>query len=474
METKYKFLSKNMLLFSISSFGQKILAFLLVPLYTNVLSTAEYGTVDLVTTTVNLLLPVFTLNISESVMRFTLDDKDNTQYVSYGIKVVTKGALVLLFGIVLFSLTPYLASYRQVLLWLYLIYAINSVYSLQQNYLRAIDKVDVMITGSLINSLIMMALNVILLTQLKWGITGYFVSIFFGLICSCIFMERNARIFRNVHYNINNEMKIRADCLKYCIPTIFTALAWWINSSLDKFFVTVLCGVGQNGIYSISYKIPTILGIFQTIFVQAWTLSAISEFDKDDKDGFFGKTYELYNSMMVLVCSCIILGNMFLSSVLYAKDFFIAWKCVPLLLISSLFSALSGYLGSVFSAVKDTKTCAYTTILSAFVNIVLNALLIPKFGIVGASMATALAYIVAWFVRMVVSRRYIRMKYSITNSLVTYFLLAVQAVAAMTESHFYFAQVLMCLAVFLVNGRIYIKAFQLLICKYKSQNKRGK
>ena len=77
MKNKYSYLSKNILLFSISSFGQKILAFLLVPLYTSVLSTADYGTVDLITTTVSILVPVFTINISEGVLRFTLKDKDN-------------------------------------------------------------------------------------------------------------------------------------------------------------------------------------------------------------------------------------------------------------------------------------------------------------------------------------------------------------------------------------------------------------
>lgn len=96
MKNKYSYLSKNILLFSISSFGQKILAFLLVPLYTSVLSTADYGTVDLITTTVSILVPVFTINISEGVLRFTLKDKDNKDYFSYGIYMTIKAALILL------------------------------------------------------------------------------------------------------------------------------------------------------------------------------------------------------------------------------------------------------------------------------------------------------------------------------------------------------------------------------------------
>ena len=72
---KYSTLSKNVLLFTISSFGSKIIQFLLVPLYTSVLSTGDYGTVDLMNTTSQLLIPVLTLNMQDAVLRFCLDKK---------------------------------------------------------------------------------------------------------------------------------------------------------------------------------------------------------------------------------------------------------------------------------------------------------------------------------------------------------------------------------------------------------------
>lgn len=78
-------------------------------------------------------------------------------------------------------------------------------------------------------------------------------------------------------------------------------MAWWINSSLDKYFVTGICGVSQNGIYSVAYKIPTILGVFQTIFTQAWSISAVVDFDEKDTDGFFTKTYELRKLLMYIL-----------------------------------------------------------------------------------------------------------------------------------------------------------------------------
>src|SRR5699024_10406208 len=86
MVGKYKYLLKNMGLMTISNFASKILSFLLVPLYTTVLTTQEYGTYDLYTTTAFLLIPLFSVCISDAVLRFTLDkEKDPKDIFSISI-----------------------------------------------------------------------------------------------------------------------------------------------------------------------------------------------------------------------------------------------------------------------------------------------------------------------------------------------------------------------------------------------------
>lgn len=164
-------------------------------------------------------------------------------------------------------------------------------------------------------------------------------------------------------------------------------------------------------------------------------MSAITEFDSQDSDGFFGKTYTYYQCTMLLICCAMILGNRVLCRMLFAKEFFQAWRYVPVLLAASFFSALSGYLGSIFAAAKDTKTCAYSTVASAVVNVVLNTLWIPRYGILGAAGATLAAYFASWGIRVVVSRKYIRMKCSFAKDLCGYCLLLVKVGAALKENY---------------------------------------
>lgn len=72
---RYKKLTVNTLILTIGTVGSKIITFLMLPFYTNVLSTAQYGTVDLLIQTGSFLVPIFTIGIASSITRFGLDNE---------------------------------------------------------------------------------------------------------------------------------------------------------------------------------------------------------------------------------------------------------------------------------------------------------------------------------------------------------------------------------------------------------------
>src|SRR5690606_8220906 len=93
----------------------------------------------------------------------------------------------------------------------------------------------------------------------------------------------------------------------YSRPLILNSISWWINNASDRYIVTWMCGVAVNGVYSIAYKIPSIVEVFQSIFLQAWQISAVASFNDNDKEIFFSRIYTTYNLLMVLLCSIIII-----------------------------------------------------------------------------------------------------------------------------------------------------------------------
>lgn len=449
---KYKYLGKNTLIFTISSFGTKFLSFFLVPLYTNVLTTKEYGIIDIINTSGILMTYIFTLNISDAVLRFALEQKNEHERVlKYGIHILFKGSLLLLASLCLFKYLNIIKWSKTYLLFMFLFYFSTALYQILSNYLRAIDKMNEVAIAGIVTSLVMIVCNIYFLLVVRYGMIGYLLAQIIGPFIASFYILWIIRdslvetIVSDVDSNIKKEM------VAYSIPLIFNSISLWINAYLDRYFITLMLGSSENGIYAMAGKIPTIMTTCYTVFSLAWNISAIKEFDKKDEDGFISTTYELYNSLLIMVCSGLILINLPLAKILYAGDFFVAWKYSSIMLIYVMFNALTAFFGSLFSAMKKTKVIAMTTIISAIVNIVLNLILIPKYGILGAAIATVVCYVVMWSVRYLILRDMMTLNIPIKKHLLMYLLLVLQVIFEHFNNHFYIGQIIVIFMLLFIN-----------------------
>lgn len=430
---KYSILTKNMLLFTISSFGSKVISFLLVPLYTNVLSTSDYGTVDLVSTIVQLLIPLLTLNVQDAVLKFALDKnyrKEDVFRASEKINVIAGTGLATIL-LLLYS-TGIVKLNQYYMLFLFTQYFFGALNNSLQMYLKADNKVIVLTVGGIANTFIACALNVLLLLVFGWGVNGYMIANTVGLIVFDIYAWIAGDITKVIRTG-KAESDVRKAMVLYSAPLIANSLAWWINSASDRYILAAFRGIAENGVYSVSYKIPTILSTIIGIFYNAWSMSAITEFDKEDQDGFIGNTYSAYSMLSVLVCSAIMIVNIPIARILYAKDFFQAWRCVPFLLAGTAFNSLALFEGCIFGAVKRTGDVSKTTILGAIVNTGLNFLFIYFFGAIGAAAATMFGYITSFAARTYKMTDIIRMKTKWSKHFICYLLLVVQAFVALSH-----------------------------------------
>lgn len=423
---KYKLLGKNIGLLTISSFGTKLLSFFLVPLYTNVLTTTEYGIYDLLAATVSLLLPILTVNIQDAVLRFTLEATEDRKekILRYGLRMIGVADLVvclIVFLIAGFALIPVIAGYP---VYFILLFASTSLYQLFSNYARGMDRINDVSVAGVISAVAGIVLNIILLVFVKLGLEGYFIAAIASSLLPAVYLAARFRVWRSLSAG-KLDASFRREMLLYSAPLILNAIGWWINNTSDRYVVTGLCGIAANGIYSVGYKIPSILDTCQTIFNKAWVLSSVKEYDPEDKDGFFGRTYSVYNSLLVLLCALVILMTKPLASLLYAKEFYTAWQYVPFLTIAIVFGALSGFMGGVFAAAKDSKLFGASTLVGAGVNLALDIALVYVMGPIGAAIATAVSYIVVWVIRYRGLKKHIVMRINLLRDIAGYALLFV-------------------------------------------------
>ncbi len=422
---KYEYLLKNVGLMTISNFGSKILSFLLVPLYTSVLSTSEYGTYDLYVVTIFLLTPILSLNIVEALMRFSLDEENDKSAVFMAAMfhyIVACAVCILL--ICINSMFQVIKSFCEYPFFFALYFALSLLSDLMIQFARGLERLtDVAIAG-IVNSGIMLSFNVLFLLVFKWGLSGYFLANCLAFFVSSGYLFFRLKVWK--YFDLSKIFGLRKKMTMYSKPMILNTIGWWINNASDKYVVTWLCGTAINGVFSVAYKIPSILTMLQTIFNQAWTISAVKEFD--DKSGdFYSNTYTVYNALLVLCCSILIVFNKLVARLLFAKEFYMAWEYAPFLMMAVIFSSLSSLLGGIFAAAKKSKIYGKTTMMGAVTNIFANIILVFFYGAIGAAVATVISNIIVWIARIVEANKIVSLKINYKRNIISYGIVGIQA-----------------------------------------------
>ena len=455
--SKYSRLAKNSIIFAIANFGSNILRFIIVPFYTYYLSTAEYGVVDTLTTTVSLIMPVMLLAIQEAVLRFTLDPNNNSVSVlKNSLLILVGGSIVFLLGYFPFSLIGIFSG----LWWLfYLLLVSNAFNNILLNYTRGSGKSVVFMFGGIINTFIMLTCNVLLLAVFHKGLYGYIVSLVVGYSISSLFLiiamhPMSIAKQGNVDFDLLKKM------IKYSVPLIPTAAMWWLMNVADRYSITFFLGVSFTGVYAISHKVPTVISMFYAIFQQAWQISAVEEMNAGDRNRFYDNIYDLFFRGLFIVASFIILFIKPLISLVVESSYVDSWRYAPILLIGAVFSSMAGFLGVNYVVSQKTVGALTTSALGAVINIILNLVFIPLWGVQGAAIATLIGFYAVWIVRATVSTGGVRIKqnYAIIHLLLIIVIMQ-SAILISGFKYQYLIQIVLVLIVLFINIRVISKSF---------------
>lgn len=398
-----KYLAKNTALFALNSIGTKLIIFLLVPVYTKALATNEFGVADLVTTLASIVVPIITLNIHEAVMRFSLDnDADHNKIQSIGIAVIVLSVIIGIFIIPLSTIWALLSPFS---IYFYLYCITQGMYNICIAVLRgkemlvpfAICNIIVTFTGAI--------LNTVFLVYCNGGVKGYFLGFIISYVIGSIYSVISSKMYKVPKYFSFDKILAKKMCT-YSLVLIPNSLMWWIMNASDRLMVITMVGAAANGIYAISYKIPSAISTMSVIFNQAWSYSAIHEENSDDKNSFNEKMYNYLFEFQLLVTGALLLIIKPLMKVYVAEGYYSAWKYIPPLLFGYFFMSLGTFFSTQYTVKKDSKGFLFSGTFGALVNIVLNLLLIPHLGPLGAAIATAAAYISVFAYRVRDTRKY--------------------------------------------------------------------
>lgn len=463
----YKKLVNNIKVLLIGNFLSKIFSVLLIPVYTSQLTTQEYGVADLISVTIDLLYPLITLTICESVLRFLLKNKKEKKEILLIGLVITFGAccIVSVLGIFITSILHIKVYYT-----LFFLYFVSvALKNLLTYFSKGIEEINTLMFGGVINTITFLASNILLIVIMRFGIRGYLASFIIANFVTCLFIVCRLKIWEILLPFSQPNSKLFIGMLKYSVPLMPNSMSWWISNSSDRYILNYFWGTAPGGLYATAYKIPTFVSMFSDIFISAWQISAVEKFGSKESIAFYQSVYRMYSSVLCICSAIVIIASKFLSFFLFQKDFFSAWKFVPLLAVAVIFSGMGTFVGSIFTSSMKTRFLFFSTITAALVNIILNFCLIPKFHGYGAAFATVVSYIVNWLMRLQMSKKIINMKLNYRNEFLAYFLVLLLAFVCIYER--FFVGIIIFLIIVFVYRERFGEIFQMIQkMRYRNEN----
>ena len=466
-KNKYTTLVSNTFLISIGTFGSKLLTFFMVRFYTEVLTPSDYGTADLIMQGANLLFPVISMGIVEGVFRFALGNpKKRRNIFSAGVWVITGGSAVLA---AVTGLTWSVDLFDDVL-WLMAKYTIASCYhSLCAQFIRAQGKMALYAGQGILNTVLVIGLNILFLLVFKWGIIGYVLSTAVADILCSGFLVFKEKLWQ--YLTVKPGKGLLAHMLRYSVPLIPTTIFWWITSVSDRYMITAFLGSDANGIYAVAAKIPTLLTLMATIFLEAWQFSAIAESAGERKEHirFYSKIWKIFMSAMFLAGGVVIALSQWEIRVLSADEYYSAWQYIPLLSAAMIFSSFVTFAGSIYVVEKKSLLSFGTSMAGAAVNILLNLILIPtELGIQGAVMATFSSYFLVFLIRSKNARKLLPFRLYSQRLTVNCMIMAIQIIWLVGELPGWQLVQLIAVGAFLaIDGKYLVSIFSSLKSMYK-------
>jgi O-antigen/teichoic acid export membrane protein len=416
---------------SLFSFGavqviSQMVSFFLLPLYTARLSPADYGVMEYVSILNTVLLIIFSFQAHQGVIRYLVDattQEDKEKIVSTCFWFTIASFILLVCG----QTITYIMSNKQ---WYYsegyknllpitlgslLLTAINSylnsilVWSLKSVQSALISAISIFVN---------IGLAIYFVLYLNMGIKGTLMASLIAQIIILPFL-----VFTNWQLlKLQFDMKVLRQVLKFSVPIIFSVLAYYSWFFIDRYLLSRYLGEAELGIFSVAMRFAAPIGLVLTVVETAVFPIVLNNYKDDKTKVFLSSLFDIitFGFTILLLFVCCFSKDIF--NLMLHGDFIQGHRFCLLLCLGQLFSKMY-YFNPGFAIEKKTSIFLYITIISSAINFCINILLIPKFGILGACIATSCSSFVYFIILFFYSNKYYSIKYFYKNPIINVVLL---------------------------------------------------
>ncbi len=404
--SEYNKLAKNTVIFAVGQFSVKVIQFFLMPLLTVAMTTEDYGSAESVVSLVELIIPIFTLGLQDAVFRFCMrNDLNRKTVLSSTMAVVLIGAIFIVSGSLLAILK---LPFEQCIMFfiLYICYALSNIWG---QYIRGSGYIKTYAACGVLQAVMLAACCAVFVYWQRWGSFGYLLAMNLAYFCSISIMFFGGKIYKAFSFKAIDKAVLK-DMLKYALPLIPNAVSWWFIQVVNRYIIIGFLGESVAGLYIASAKIATLINIFGTVFLQAWTISTVNSLEDNNKGEFNSHVFRVYSTFIQFCAFGILLLLPYVSKFLLKGDFYESWRYSSIAIYTAIFSCYGAFFGAFYGANMKTKVVLYSTLAGALVNTGLCFLLIQFLQVEGVLFASLSGYVVLAIIRIVTTKKYSEIK----------------------------------------------------------------
>lgn len=411
-DTKMEKLAKNTIIIFISKFCTQFLSFFILPFITAFLTTDEYGTYDLISTYSWLLAPFLSIQLENGIFRFLIDNRNNEEktckVISSGI--VTSSISIIIVTIMLFTFN--IMFHINNFLLIYLLSLSTLLLNIPLQISRGLGDNLTYAKGSIVTGIVNVFMCFLTVYVFKLSLDGMLISNISSNIIGGIYVLIKEDFFKLFDLK-KIDKKEMCLLIRYSLPLVPNSISSWITSISDKVMISIFIGVSANGIYSIATKFSILLSHLYSVFNLSWTESASVNNNYKEKESFFSDSINGIFKICTCICLLVISLMPIIFRIMINHQYAAAYNYIPFLILGSIFEILSGLLGAVYISFKFSKKMAISTLIAGTINILINMIMMKKYGIIVACFSTILSYVILTIYRIVDLRKYIKIKYDI-------------------------------------------------------------
>ncbi len=420
MFEQIKRLGTDTAIYGVSTIVARLLNFILLPLYANILAPSEFGIQANIYAYIAFFILFYTYGMESAYFRFASskelgNEKDNfsTPYISILIISAILSIVLFLFAIPLTSLFMIDASMYRLIYYASGILFFDAIVFVPFASLRMQKKAKYFASIKVINIGFTIALNILLVYYFKWGIEGIFFSnLVASFVSFLLLLPTTVRQFEfSFHQTLFKEL------LKFGLPILPVGVSGILLQLVDRPILLYLMDEASVGIYQANFRLGIFMALVTGMFEFAWRPFFLSHAKDPNAKTLFSRVMTYYLSVCAVV---FLLISFFVDDVIKYKfhghyilrpEYWDGLAIVPLVLVSYIFSGIGTNLNAGIQIEKKTKYLFPTSFSGSLTKIILTFVLVPKYGIMGAAYATIFGYMMVEITLYYVVQKYYYIEY---------------------------------------------------------------